>query len=187
MPRCKHEFPPQAEDRESAQTITQSLTTRTFDSVCAKSSKVLCDRARDEGSMIFVFRTLHLGHTCSRVSPFSCATSLNPNMPIMPSFNEASESDNGGWYGGPSFSGPQSSFDSSSSLVMELEALHADEFAYLSQKLTNVERRCKRSFVFSALVMVQRYLNFVFMTWVKALWAFVFFPTSTLFPLLYRC
>ena len=98
-------------------------------------------------------------------------------MPITPSINEVTDDENDV----DSCSTTEPALDFSSDLVMELEALHADEFAYLSQKLTSVERRCRRSFVFRALVTVRRYSSFVCMTWVKALWAFVFFPTSTSF------
>ena len=63
-------------------------------------------------------------------------------------------------------------------LLMDLHALHADEFAYLSQKLTDFERKCEESWIYRSYAMVKQFAFFVVKTWVKAAWAFVFLPTS---------
>ena len=65
-----------------------------------------------------------------------------------------------------------------SDLLMDLHALHADEFAYLSQRLTDYERKCEKSWVFRSYAMCRQFVVFVIKTWLKAAWAFVFFPTS---------
>ena len=66
------------------------------------------------------------------------------------------------------------------SLLEDLHALHADEFAYLSKRLTNFERKSEESWIFRSYAIVGQYFIFISRTWTKAAWAFVFFPTSEL-------
>ncbi|KAH8113125.1 alpha/beta-hydrolase [Phellopilus nigrolimitatus] len=68
--------------------------------------------------------------------------------------------------------------DGQSNLLTALHALHADEFTYLGQKLSGYERKYAESRIFRTYAMVKQYVLFMLKTWVKAAWAFVFFPTT---------
>lgn len=63
-------------------------------------------------------------------------------------------------------------------LLSDLHKLHADEFAYLSQNLSNFQKRSEESWVFRSFAMIRQYILFLVETWLKAAWACVFYPTS---------
>ncbi|KAL5500937.1 hypothetical protein ACEPAH_9324 [Sanghuangporus vaninii] len=68
--------------------------------------------------------------------------------------------------------------DGQADLLMDLHALHADEFAYLSQRLTDFERRCEESWTYRSYAMFKQFAHFVAKTWIKAAWELIFLPTT---------
>ena len=76
------------------------------------------------------------------------------------------------------FMSPSTTADQESELLSTLRALHTDEFVYLSRNLTGFQKRCEESWVIRSFGICWQYLLFHLQTWVKAMWAFLFFPTS---------
>lgn len=69
--------------------------------------------------------------------------------------------------------------DNDDTLFDELHALHADELVDLGKRRSALSERWELSFPVLMVRMFKEYMLFLWKTWSKAAWSFLFFPTST--------
>lgn len=98
-----------------------------------------------------------------------------------PTFRSATEMQSSSHTRGQRASNTQDSPSQYNDLFRDMHALHADEFAYLSQRISHFDHRRHDSWILRSLGILKHYFQFLFTTWVKVLWASIFLPFSKYF------